>query len=181
LLALADSAWYPILVVYTRQILDLPAAGFGLLLSVGAVGGLAGAFSAARITRRAGTTTTVTGALVTAAVAQAVLGLTGHAAAAGAALAASSFAFGGWNVATMTLRQRLAPPGLLGRVNGSYRTLLLGMEPVGALAGGAVAGALGVRAPFLLGVPVLLAAAGPCSYQALGHRSPRSGDAGRAG
>ncbi len=50
-------------------------------------------------------------------------------------------------------------PELLGRVNGSYRTLLLGTEPVAALAGGVIAGVLGLRAPILLGVPLLLGAA----------------------
>jgi hypothetical protein len=48
---------------------------------------------------------------------------------------------------------------MLGRVNSCYRTLLFGVQPVGALVGGAVAGALGLRAPILIGVPVLLLAA----------------------
>lgn len=48
---------------------------------------------------------------------------------------------------------------MLGRVNASYRTLLLGLDPVGGLLGGTIAGAFGLRAPILLGVPVLLTAA----------------------
>jgi hypothetical protein len=46
--------------------------------------------------------------------------------------------------------------------------LLFGVQPIGALVGGAVAGALGLRAPILIGVPVLLLAA------ALGHRALRT-------
>jgi hypothetical protein len=52
-------------------------------------------------------------------------------------------------------------------VNSCYRTLLFGVQPIGALVGGAVAGALGLRAPILIGVPVLLLAA------ALGRRALR--------
>jgi MFS family permease len=157
--ALADSAWFPILVLYVERILHLPEFGYGVLLSVGAVGGFAGAYLAAPLSRWAGHTAALLGSLVLAAAAQLALGLTSHTAVAAVALAASSFAFGVWNVVAVTLRQTLTPSELLGRVNGSYRTLLLGIDPVGALLGGLIATALGLRAPILLGVPLLVAAA----------------------
>lgn len=163
-LVLTDTAWFPVLVLYARRILELSGTGFGLLLSAGAVGGIMGAASAARLTARVGRAAVLTGSLVVAAAAQALLGLTSTVALAAAALAASSFVFGLWTVAAVTLRQRLAPPAMLGRVNASYRTVLIGVQPVGALLGGVVADLLGLRAPMLLGVPVLLVAA------VLGHR-----------
>jgi MFS family permease len=170
--ALADSAWFPILVLYVEQILQLPPVAFGLLLSAGAAGGLGGAFVAAAISRRFGHTGALLGSLLLAAAAQLALGLTSTTAVAAVALAASSFAFGIWNVVAVTLRQRLTPPELLGRVNGSYRTLLLGIDPVAALAGGVIAGVMGLRAPILLGVPLLIGAA------LLGHRGLRADPAG---
>ncbi|HEX5996319.1 MAG TPA: MFS transporter [Jiangellales bacterium] len=166
-LAVADSVWFPLLVLYVHDVLGRPGSAFGVLLAVGAAGGLAGAWCASWFTSRTSTGTAMLGALVLAAAAQAVLGLSTHVLLAGFALVLSSFAFAVWNVANVTLRQRVTPPGMLGRVNSCYRTLLFGVQPVGAIAGGALAGWLGLRAPVLLGVPVLMVAA------AVGHRALR--------
>ncbi len=41
-----------------------------------------------------------------------------------------------WNVITVSLRQTIIPPHLLGRVNSVYRFFAWGMMPVGAALGG---------------------------------------------
>lgn len=41
-----------------------------------------------------------------------------------------------WNVITVSLRQTIIPPGLLGRVNSVYRFFAWGMMPIGAALGG---------------------------------------------
>ncbi|MTD16542.1 hypothetical protein GIS00_21630 [Nakamurella sp. YIM 132087] len=51
-----------------------------------------------------------------------------------------------YNVATVSFRQRLCPPELLGRMNASARFLVWGTIPVGAFLGGALAGAIGTTA-----------------------------------
>jgi MFS family permease len=51
---------------------------------------------------------------------------------------------------TVSLRQRIVPGHLLGRVNSVYRMLGWGLMPAGALAGGLVAHAAGLRAPYLV-------------------------------
>jgi MFS family permease len=56
-----------------------------------------------------------------------------------------------WNVVTISLRQRTVPSALLGRVNSVYRMLGWGLMPIGALAGGFVAHAAGLRAPYIVG------------------------------
>jgi MFS family permease len=62
-----------------------------------------------------------------------------------------------WNVVTVSLRQRIAPDHLLGRVNAGYRLLAWGSMPLGAALGGAVGELLGLRAVFLIaGALVLL-------------------------
>jgi MFS family permease len=157
--ALTDSAWFAVLVLYVVQVLSLPPTAFGVLLGVGAVGGLVGGFLASRITQRFGTTSTLLSALLIGAAAQLVLGVTSNAVVAGTALTFSSFAFAVWNVVSLTLRQRLTPPELHGRLIGAYRTLLMGVVPLGALAGGLLATAFGLRVAFLAGVPLLLLAA----------------------
>ena len=43
-----------------------------------------------------------------------------------------------WNVITVSLRQTIIPPHLLGRVNSVYRFFAWGMMPIGALLGGVV-------------------------------------------
>ncbi|HEX6326226.1 MAG TPA: MFS transporter [Jiangellaceae bacterium] len=73
-LALADSAWFPLLVLYVRELLAMPGSAFGILLAVGAAGGLAGALCASWITTTTSSGTAMLGALVAAAAAQALLG-----------------------------------------------------------------------------------------------------------
>jgi hypothetical protein len=43
-----------------------------------------------------------------------------------------------WNVITVSLRQTIIPPHLLGRVNSVYRFFAWGMIPIGAALGGLV-------------------------------------------
>ena len=85
-------------------------------------------------------------------------------------LAAQGFSVTIWNVVTVSLRQQIVPARLLGRVNSVYRMLGWGLMPVGALAGGFVAHAAGLRAPYIVAgilcalsmlvtLPLLLAAA----------------------
>ncbi|MEV4628913.1 MFS transporter [Micromonospora sp. NPDC049523] len=50
-----------------------------------------------------------------------------------------------FNVAAMTYRQRITPPGLLGRVNAAFLWICLGAVPLGALFGGVLGSRLGLR------------------------------------
>jgi MFS family permease len=65
-------------------------------------------------------------------------------------LAGEGFAVAMWNVVTVSLRQQIVPSHLLGRVNSVYRMLGWGLMPLGALAGGFVAHAAGLRAPYVV-------------------------------
>ncbi len=62
------------------------------------------------------------------------------------------------NVVMVSLRQTCTPPEMMGRMNAAFRTLLFGGGSLGALAGGFVAGAVGLR-PALLGLAVCSAGA----------------------
>ncbi len=162
LFALMDSVWFPVFVLYVDKVLGLPTWAYGGLLGVGAVGGLAGGYLAARITRLIGSAAVLTGCLMCAALGQLMLGLTTSAPVAAVGLAATSGAFGVWAVAARTLRQRLTPPELLGRVSSVSMTVVMGAAPLGAFAGGLIAVGWGLTAPILVGVPVLAVGALVC-------------------
>ena len=157
-LVITDSAWSSLLVIYTIDVLGLPAAAYGMLLAAGAGGGLLGGLAAAGITARMGPGRVLLGAGAVAAGAQLLLGVTAVPLLAAVLLAASSGAFAVWNVASVTVSQRLVPPHLLGRVMGAFRTCTMSAAALGAAAGGAAAAGFGVRAPFLAGGAVLVAA-----------------------
>ena len=64
-------------------------------------------------------------------------------------------------VSMITLRQAVAPQDMQGRVAATHRAVGLGLAPVGALAGGLLAGAVGLRPTLLIAaigvlIPVLL-------------------------
>src|SRR4029077_3443721 len=65
--------------------------------------------------------------------------------------AASSAAFALFNMTAVTMRQRLGPDHLLGRITSLYRTVADGSEALGALAGGVLAAIAGIRATMLIG------------------------------
>ena len=65
-----------------------------------------------------------------------------------------------WNIITVSLRQRITPDHLLGRVNASYRLFAWGIMPVGALLGGLLAEVLGLPAVFVVAAAISLAMLG---------------------
>ncbi|MFC7621181.1 MFS transporter [Microlunatus sp. GCM10028923] len=158
-LAMTDSAWFTLLVLYLRDVVGLPELWFGIMLAVGAVGGLAGGLVAARIGRAVGLRWTIVGSLLVAAAGQLALGVTSSVAVTAIVLATSSAVFAVWNVAARTLVQRQTPLELLGRVSSINGTVITAASILGALCGGVVAQQFGLHLPFLLGVPLLIAAA----------------------
>jgi MFS family permease len=71
-------------------------------------------------------------------------------------------------ISAVSLRQRRCPSALLGRVNATMRLLVMGMFPLGALAGGALGDSLGPRGTLLLSQALIALAALP-AWRALRH------------
>lgn len=138
------------LVLYAKDVLHLTNVQFGMLLTAEAAGAVLGASMAPRISRRVGAGTAMTLAIAVAGVSMLVPGLWAQPAAVAASLALGGFGGLVWNVLTVSLRQQLIPDALLGRVNSAYRLLGWGTMPIGAIAGGLIAAAYGLRAPFLV-------------------------------
>jgi MFS family permease len=152
--------WVPLLVLLATGPMGLSKTGYGVMLALGAIGGVAGAAATPLLIRRVGHRALQVLAL--GATAAGVLALAAFPTPVVAAFAwgDSGFTFALWNVLSVTLRQRLVPSGLLGRVNSASRTVSTAAVPLGALAGGAIAGAFGLRASFWLsGLAVAVLAA----------------------
>jgi len=136
------------LVLLATRDLHVGARAYGLLLAASAVGGVAGGLVNHRVAGRLGTLPTVLVALAGPVPAYLMAGTVPQAYAMMVLLWVIGFFASMWNVATVSLRQTIVPPALLGRVNAVYRMLSLGLAPLGALAGGFVAHDLGVRAGY---------------------------------
>jgi MFS family permease len=146
----ANQMGQAILVLLATVTLHVGTRGYGLLLAATAVGSVIGGLVSPKLTARLGMLPSlVLGGAINAAVFVGI-GLAPDAAVAAVLLAGQGFAVAIWNVVTVSLRQQIVPARLLGRVNSVYRMLGWGLMPAGALAGGFVAHAAGLRAPYVV-------------------------------
>src|SRR6266545_4996931 len=147
LFKLATNATFAVFVLYAvgpDSAMGLSEAGYGLLFATIAAGSLLGALVADRVERRLGRARTL---------ALGALGVTAPALTADPLPIAAAFRTGGatlalWNVVTVSLRQRITPDRILGRVNSGYRLVAWGSRPLGAAAAGLIGQTLGLRAVF---------------------------------
>jgi MFS family permease len=153
------AAMLAVLVLYAKGVLGLTATGYGLLVATFAVGSLAGAVAAAPAQRRLGTGPVIAVGMATMITGLLLLGVTSAVPAAVAGLVVGGFGSTLWNIVAISLRQRVVPDELLGRVTSAYRTVGMGTMPIGAGVGGVVARAWGLHAPFWLGAVVFGTAA----------------------
>jgi MFS family permease len=150
---LASTATFAVLVLYAVSPgpMSLSEPGFGVLLTTFAIGSLLGSFVAAPLQRRFGRVRMLFLSVVIIGAGIAVPAFTTSAIIIGASFAVSGLFIVVWNVITVSLRQRIVPDSLLGRVNAGYRLFAWGTQPIGALLGGLVGEVLGLQAVFLLG------------------------------
>lgn len=140
-----------LLVKFAAEELGVGPSGFGLLLALMSIGSIIGGFAGDRIARRLGERTALLGAYVTFAVCMVGFGLAPHAAVLAAFAVVEGVAGTVWNVITVSMRQRVIPSELFGRVNSAYRWIGTGSIALGAVIGGQIAYWGGLRAPFLVG------------------------------
>ncbi len=150
---LASTATFAVLVLYAVSPgpMGLSEPAFGVLLTSFAIGSLLGSFVAAPLQRRFGRVRMLFLSVVIIGAGIAVPAFTTSPILVGASFAVSGVFIIVWNVITVSLRQRIVPDGLLGRVNAGYRLFAWGTQPIGALLGGVVGELLGLQAVFLLG------------------------------
>lgn len=148
----ALNAVFTVFVLYAvgpGSTLGLNDPQYGLLLTVMAVGSVLGTFLAEPCERLLGRARSLIVTVFAVAVMLAIPALTTELWAIGALYAVGGAAISIWNVITVSLRQRVTPPRLLGRVNSAYRLLAFGTMPLGAAAGGLIAEIFGLSVVFL--------------------------------
>jgi MFS family permease len=153
LLQLGSIAAIAPIVIYLTERLDLSATGYGIFLSIGSLGGLAGARSVKRLVKRhrpfhvllASLAATVVSFLLMAVPLLPVVTV-------GFALSFAAVVTG--RIVVIAARQRSVPGRLLGRAQGAIRSLLWTAATVGALVGGAISDGIGMQAPFLFAAAV---------------------------
>lgn len=143
----AASASY---VLFVLDTLGVPEAFYGVFLLSGAVGGLVGAVLTSGIKRLLGAGLAMAISSTISGLAFVFMGLVPVLWAALLGTALSSLGVTVWNVLVMSLRQSVIPGRLLGRVHGTWRTLLWGTMPLGALIGGLIARA-DLTLPLIIG------------------------------
>ncbi len=142
------SAVTAISVVFLVRQVHLDASTIGLLTSLGAIGGIVGAFSCGLLRRWIGSARIIWVSMAVTGPFALLLPLTHP----GPGLICYAvgmfmFSFGAvvYNVHQASFRQLLCPPRLLGRMNATIRFIVWGTLPLGGLLGGALGSSLGNR------------------------------------
>lgn len=150
-------------ILYAVEWLKMGPAEVGLVLAAGGPGALLGAATVGRLGARLGVGQTIAWAQVLTGVSRLLIPLAGGPGLlAIGLLGGSNFLLGfsrtAFNVSQVSLRVALTPDHLHGRVNASIRFLMWSITPIGALTGGLLASAVGLRSTMLFaGIAVLLA------------------------
>jgi MFS family permease len=148
-----------IFVKYASVELGLGSVEYGILLAVTAMGAASGGLVGHRVIGRLGLRASIVAPFAVFGPAQVIIGLAPAAWIVAAVGFVLGFAITTWNVATITVRQRIIPGERFGRVNAVYRWLGAAASAVGVAAGGFVAYATDLRTPFLVGGAITAVAA----------------------
>lgn len=148
---LASTAVFSVLVLFVVAPgpLGLDGFGFGLLITSLAVGTVAGTILATRIERLLGRANLFVACIVSLLIGDVVWLVVGNPILIGVILAASASIGGAFNVVFGSIRQRIVPNHLLGRVMASFRVISWGSLPIGALLGGIIGQTFGLPAVFI--------------------------------
>ena len=150
-----SSVSFSIILVYAVRELDLSPGLIGFVFSLGALGGLAAALTATRISSRfgIGPTTIVMAAFFGPTMILYAIAPTGSAAVPLLVTAQLIFGFTVvvYNIVQVSYRQAICPPRLQGRMNSVMRFIVWGTIPLGTLTGGALASWIGLRETIVIG------------------------------
>jgi MFS family permease len=149
-LALLQGMEGGVLVLLATTEWGIKPAAYGIFLAVGAAGNLLGSVAAARLVARFGSAPTLIAAAGISGVGYLLMAPAKGWVLAGAAFVIIGLAVGAGSVIAISLRQRLTPPDLMGRVGGAWRGITWGAAPLGALAAGGLAAFGGLRLPIIL-------------------------------
>lgn len=135
-LNLASSISYGILVLFAQEVLHTSSLTFALLGIGIAVGGIIGGALASPLSRRLGAGTCLAVVLAACTVFPILNAFSRSWVFSTVVLGVYAMVGVQWNVITVSFRQAIIPPRLLGRTNSAYRFFAWGMMPIGAALGG---------------------------------------------
>lgn len=155
---IATNMSFAVLVVLVVTELGASESAYGLVVAASALGGVLAAFVAGWLSGRLGRTKVLLAAPVCVIVGLAAVAAAGHVAVAAGAWFVIRFGIISLSVPAVSLRQAMTPEHLLGRVVASFRMVGIGAGPVGALLGGVLTHAAGVRTANVVAVGVMIVA-----------------------
>jgi MFS family permease len=160
---LFSNAMQALYVLYVTRELHLEPAALGIILALAGPGALLGALFAGRFARVLGLGRTILGSICLGALANLLVPLaSGPTPVVIATLAVASFVTGFcnpvYNINQVSLRQAITPDRLQGRMNASMRFIVWGSIPIGALIGGTLGEAIGLRPTMLVAAACTLLA-----------------------
>jgi MFS family permease len=145
---------YSIFLVYAARELELSPLAIGIMLGLGGFGWLIGALVASRVSGRLGPGPTTVVAAIASGPPLLLIPLAPQSFPIPFIVLAevlSGVAIVLFNINAISLMQALTPPRLLGRMNASRRFVVWGTLPLGALVGGALGTAIGLRPTLVVG------------------------------
>ena len=150
---LFSSMGFAVLLVYLVRRLDFAPEELGGVFTLGSLGALGGALAARPLGARLGIGHTIVGGALVVGPGIAWIALAPTLPSAPVVVVTIFFAaFAGvaFNINQLSLRQAITPQRLLGRMNAVVRVMYWGGAPLGALLGGALAAAIGIRPTLLV-------------------------------
>lgn len=146
---LAGGFFFTLYFLNATRVVHMGTPALGAVVALGGAGGLAGASMAGRLSTRLGSGPVFFGMAVLIGCAQLLIPLSSQFPRYGFVYLCIQQFFGdmGWMIYIVnerTLRQSLAPPRILGRVNSAMQLASMGMLPFGALTGGYLASRYGI-------------------------------------
>ena len=161
---LSFGAYITLFVVYAVRYLHLSPAKLGIVIAASAVGALVGALLATRVGNAIGLGRTMAVTMIGVSASPLLMLIPrGSGVVTVLILVAAQFIYGCsiamFNVKAITLRQTVTPRRLLGRMNATYRMVLFGCAPFGAIGGGLLGNAVGLRTAFVVSVITMVSPA----------------------
>lgn len=150
---------FSILVLFAEDVLGLEPAGYGLLLSISALGGLFGSAIAPRLRRKLGYATLTTASLGLGSISLFVIYLTDIPWLVASLLATYILHAVIFGICVSSLRQRLVPDEIRGRVNAVTKLFGLTGLTIGSGLGGILATVGSLATPFLAGAVAFIVCA----------------------
>ncbi len=141
---------YGLYVLLAKQRLGLDDLGYGLLITVAAVGGIAGSVAYPTLERRFALATLMRAGLLLETATHLIFAVTTLPIVAAVTMLLFGVHETIWGTTSTTVRQRTVPSSFLGRVTSVYMLGLFGGLVIGSVIGGAVAQRWGITAPFWL-------------------------------